>query len=183
MKKFFAIVLALAVVLSYGAFALAATEEVSGTLADGTAVTKPVSEVVKSVEDGLKELEEIDKERADKLREFFAKYEQDPDVTLITEGIVHFAGAFVDVTEDAIEVPLPLPGAKIGDKYLVILSNDTTEFVEVVEDDAVTTPFPKDADYMGYVIIAGKEETYPDGTTITTFDNDVVPPSSPTVKG
>ena len=97
----------------------------------------------------------------------------------------HFDGAFADVTEEEIEVPLPLPGAKIGDKYFVILSNDTTKNVEVVEDDAVTTPFPKDADYMGYVIIAVEEKTFEDGTTWTSVPSTDNTPSanSPAVKG
>ncbi len=185
MKKFVCVLLALMMTFALCVSAFAATEEVGGTLADGTAVTKPVSEVVKKVEDGLKELEEIDKDRAEKLREFFAKYDQDEKVTVITEGIVHFDGAFADVTEEEIEVPLPLPGAKIGDKYFVILSNDTTKEVEVVEDDAVTTPFPKDADYMGYVIIATEEETFDDGTTWTFVPSTDNTPSSdsPAVKG
>ena len=149
MKKFLAIVLALTFVLSFGAISFAAADEVAGTLADGTAVTKPVSEVVKSVEDGLAAL---DAEKAEALKTFFADAEAEENVTVIAEGIVDFAGAFADATEAEIEVPLAAPGVKAGDKVGVRLSTGISETVEAAEDDVVTVAFPKDADGVGYVI-------------------------------
>ncbi len=155
MKKFLAIVLALTFVLSFGAISFAAADEVAGTLADGTAVTKPVSEVVKSVEDGLAAL---DAEKAEALKTFFAEAEAKEDVTVIAKGIVDFAGAFADATEAEIEVPLAAPGVKAGDKVGVSLSTGTSKPVEAAEDDVVTVAFPKDADGVGYVISSAKEK-------------------------
>ena len=186
MKKFLAIVLALAVVFSFGAFAIAA-DEVTGTLSDGTAVTKPVSEVAFSVEDGLKALEELDKEKADELKAFFAKFDENEDIEVIAEGIVNFDGAFAECTEDEIIVPIAVAGVKAGDKVGVSLSNGTSKTVKCEEDDIVPVSFPKDAEFIGYVISAAKEETMPDGTTWTTFTDgngeDTTSEASPAVKG
>ena len=186
MKKFFAIVLALAVVFSFSALAFAA-DEVTGTLADGTAVTKPVSEVVKSVEDGLKALEEANAEKADELKAFFAKFDENEDIEVIAEGIVNFGGAFAECTEDEIIVPISVPGVKKRDKVGFSLSNGTSAVAECEEDDVVPVAFPKDAEDVGYVISAAQEETLPDGTTWTTVTdgdgNDTTTADSPAVKG
>ena len=169
MKKFFAIVLALTFVLSIGVLSFAAPEEVTGTLADGTAVTKPVSEVVKSVEDGIAAIEAVDAEKAEALKAFFAEAEEKEDAEVIAKGIIDFAGAFVDATEDEIEVPLSVPGVKAGDKVGVSLSNGTSKLAECEEDDVITFAFPKDADGIGYVVSATVEETAEDGTTFTYY--------------
>ena len=185
MKKFLAIVLALAVVFSFGAFAIAA-DEVTGTLADGTAVTKPVSEVAFSVEDGLKALEE-DTEKTDALKAFFTQFDENEDVEVIAEGIINLGGAFAECTEDEIIVPITAAGIKTGDKVGVSLSNGTSAVAECEEDGFVPVAVPKDAENLGYVVSAAKEETMPDGTTWTTFTDgngeDTTSEASPAVKG
>ena len=190
MKKFVCVLLALAVICSLGMSAFAA-DDVTGTLADGSAITKPVSEVAKSVEEGLAELEAIDAERAEKLKTFFADAEanaaENEKLEIIKKGIVHFAGFFAEVTEDELDVDLPVPGAKAGQKYGVTLSNGTSELGESKEDDTVTAAFPKDADYIGYVITAEVEDTQDDGTTFyyyyDTTGNEITPSDSPVVNG
>ena len=135
----------------------------------------------------LKALEEANAEKADELKAFFAKFDENEDIEVIAEGIVNFGGAFAECTEDEIIVPISVPGVKKGDKVGFSLSNGTSAVAECEEDDVVPVAFPKDAEDVGYVISAAQEETLPDGTTWTTVTdgdgNDTTTADSPAVKG
>ncbi len=157
MKKFICVLLALIMSFALCVSAFAADEEVAGTLADGTKVTKLVSEVVKTAE-------EADSEKSDELNAFFSKFDKDDDITVVAKGIVNFGGAFAECTEEVIEVPLPVPGVKVGDVVGVSLSNGTSETVECKEDDVVIIAFPKDAENIGYVIASAVKKTLDDGS-------------------
>lgn len=168
MKKFVCILLALVMAFALSVSAFAADEAtVTAKKADGTEISKPVSEVVKTVEEGLAELKEIDADRAAKLEQFFTDWEKNEDVTVIAKGIVCFDGAFEEAEGDEIEVPLSAAGLKADNQYGVILSTGTSKLFDCKEDGTVVVAFPKDADYIGYVITAEKVETF-EGTMIIT---------------
>lgn len=140
MKKLLAIVLALAMVLSLSVFSFAAADAVSGTLADGTLISKPVSEVVKTGEEA---------QQYDSTKSFLASVESNPRA--VSSGVVDFGGFFADIVEDTVDVPLPVV-AKKGDKLTVTLSNGSTSVTQCNEDGVVVVPFPKDAAGIGFCI-------------------------------
>ena len=134
MKKLLSIVLALAMVLSVGIFSFAAADTVSGTLADGTVISKLVSEVVKTGKDA---------EQYDDVKDFLALAAADPRT--ICTGVVDFGGFFDNITEGSVAVPLSVPDAKTGEKYLVKLSSGFASTKQCSENGVLTVDFPKDA--------------------------------------
>ena len=158
MKKLLTIVLALAMVLCMGVFSFAAAEAVSGTLADGTVISKPVSEVLKNGEAALMELQDAAPEKAASLEAFLAASEAGSRT--ISCGVVDFGGFFDEISEDTVIVPLPAPGTRKGDKVLVSLSNDMSRVLTSDEDGIVNVAFPRSTSCVGYCVSVMKAVDY-----------------------
>lgn len=151
MKKFVSVLLAIVMIFAFCVNAFAATE-VTGTLADGTTISKPVSEVLKSADAGLAEVKESDSEKYEKLSAFFDEAKANPENLAI--GFIDFDGFFADVTEANLDVTLPVE-ADAG-KVVVVTTSDGSYGDYIAEQGTVVVPFPKDAKLLAYSI-AGKE--------------------------
>ena len=142
MKKALAILLALVLICSLGISAFAASDTVSGTLKDGTAVTKPVGEILLSAAEAVA--------KNDALAAFFEK--ANGYSSTLSTGAVDFGGAFADVVESTVLVPLSVSGAKAGDALLVTLSDGSVSSYTCEESGVVVAAFPKDAACLGYYV-------------------------------
>ena len=149
MKKLLAVLLALTFVLSIGAISFAADAEVSGTLADGTVISKAAAEFVKGA-DSISDLEQSDAAKFAELKAFFDAAATNPRV--VAKGVVDFGGFFNDVTEAKVDVPLAVPEAKADDSFVVTLSSGGANSVKCAEDGVVVAPFPKDAANVGFTV-------------------------------